>query len=370
MLYVGIDVHKKLCYACIKDRDGNVLEELTFPNKGHGIDTLLEVIADRKAKAVIESTCNLWIRLYLSLEEAGMEVILANPKKTKAIAEAKLKNDKVDASTLADLLRADLVAPCYVPPAEVRELRSLIRHRMNLIKDRTKVKNRVHALLDKYDLEGFSGTDQFGKAGMEWLKSITGELSRVDQLILDANIRQIEMLNQLIDEVELKIAEESIESDDVKLLMTIPGVDYYTAMLFVSEIGDITRFSESNKLVSWLGLVPRVHQSGSTAYNGRITKEGSPRVRWTLIQAARIASRYDDHFAEKYHRIKHRRGDGKAIVAVAREIVVAMYHMLNRRERYRFSSEEFVSGKFKRLERKVKNADKIRGRSPLGVSSS
>jgi transposase len=370
MWYIGIDVHKKLCNACIKDRDGNVLGELTFPNKEHGIDMLLETIDGKKAKAVIESTSNLWLRLYLGLEEAGVKVILANPKKTKAIAEARLKNDKVDASILADLLRADLVAPCYVPPAEIRELRSLVRHRMNLVKDMTRVKNRVHALLDKYELKGFNGTDQFGKAGMEWLKSITEELSMVDQHILDANLRQIQLLSQLIDEVELKIAEESVESDDVKLLMTIPGVNYYTALLFISEIGVIERFPESNKLVSWLGLAPRVHQSGDTRYNSRITKEGSPRVRWTLIQAARTAVRHDDHFAEKYHRIENRRGDGKAIVAVARELAVAMYHMLIRKEPYRFSSQEFVNRKYKKMERTVRNADKIMGRTSSGVPSS
>ncbi|MFQ5976159.1 MAG: transposase, partial [Candidatus Hydrothermarchaeales archaeon] len=98
MRYIGIDVHKKLCYACIKDREGTVLGELTFPNKSHGMDILLKTIDGKKAKAVIESTGNLWLRLYTTLEEAGIEVILANPKKTRAIAEARLKNDKVDAS--------------------------------------------------------------------------------------------------------------------------------------------------------------------------------------------------------------------------------------------------------------------------------
>ena len=154
-------------------------------------------------------------------------------------------------------------------------------------------------------------------------KSIKEDLSRIDQQVLDADIRQIEALNQLIDEVELVIAEESVENDDIRLLMSIPGIDYYTAMLFTNEIGDIKRFSRAEKLVSWLGLAPRVHQSAGTGYNGRITKEGSPRVRCSIVQSARVAVRWDDHFKEKYLRIKARRGDGKAIVAVAREMVVA-----------------------------------------------
>lgn len=349
MWYIGIDVHKKRCNACIKDRDGNIQKELEFPNKSTGTDKLLEAIEGKEAKAVIESTGNMWLRLYLGLEEAGVDVVLANPKKTKAIAEAKLKNDKVDARTLADLLRAKLIAHCYVPPESVRELRGLVRHRISLTRDMTRVKNRIHAILDKYELE-FKGTDMFGKAGMMWLWSITSKLSELDQFIFDAELRHIETLKGLIKEVEARIAKESAESEDVKLLMGIPGVNYYTALLLTSEIGDFSRFSNANKLVSWVGLAPRVHQSANTIYNGRITKEGSPRVRWALVQAARSAVQWDDHFRTKYQRIRERRGDGKAIVAIAREIAVAMYHMINRKEGYRFSTDAFKTKKLKKLE--------------------
>jgi transposase len=359
MWYIGIDTHKKKCNACIKDKDGNILGEPKFPNKSYGADKLLDVIDGREAKAVIESTGNMWLRLYLSLEEAGVDVVLANPKKTKAIAEARLKNDKVDARTLADLLRANLIAPCYVPPVQIRGLRSLVRHRINLMRDQTRVKNRIHALLDKYELE-FEGTDMFGKAGMKWLQGIVRELSELDQFIFDAELRHTETLKRLIAKVEARIAKESAESEDVKLLMSIPGVDYYTALLFTSEIGDYSRFSNASKLVSWLGLAPRVHQSGDTIYNGRITKEGSPRVRWALVQAARSTVLWDDHFKAKYQRIRERRGDGKAIVAIAREIAVAMYHMLNRREAYRFSSDASVTKKLKKLERESKKWAEMR----------
>ncbi len=349
MLYIGIDVHKKSCHACIKDGNGRDLVELKFPNNTSGLDKLLKVIDGRPAKAVLESTGNLWLRLYLSLEEAGVEVILSNPSKTKAIAEARLKNDRVDASTLADLLRAGLVSPCYVPPLEVREARNIIRLRMNLVKDRTRVKNRLQSLLHKYDLTGFEGSDQFGKAGMVWLKSLG--LSEVDQLTRGTYIRQLECLNQLTDEVDQSIAAAAVVSEDIRLLMTIPGIDFYTAMLFVSEVGDVTRFRTSDKLVSWLGLAPGVRQSGEKCHHGKITKRGSPRVRWALVQAAHAAVRWDDHFRVKYDRISRRRGKGKATVAVARELAVAGYHMLTRREGYRFKKEEPMRRKYKRMER-------------------
>lgn len=127
MKYVGVDMHKKFCQACVKDRDGNILDELTFSNSGGGFALLLDAVGGGEAKVVMESTGNLWIPLYTALEEADVEAMLANPKKTRAIAEARLKNDKVDARTLADLLRADLVAPSYVPPKRIRELRNLTR---------------------------------------------------------------------------------------------------------------------------------------------------------------------------------------------------------------------------------------------------
>ena len=142
----------------------------------------------------------MWLRLYQGLEEAGVDVVLANPKKTKAIAEAKLKNDKVDARALADLLRANLIAPCYVPLEPIKELRGLVRHRINLTRDMTRVKNRI---LDRYKLE-FKGTDMFGKAGMKWLRSIVCKLTGLDQFIFDAELRhfhgclQLEIYSNLV----------------------------------------------------------------------------------------------------------------------------------------------------------------------------
>lgn len=274
----------------------------------------------------------------------------------------------MDARTLADLLRADLVAPCYVPPKEIRELRSLIRHRTNLTRDLTRVKNLIHSLLDKYELKGFDGKDLFGKEGMKWLRTIAHKLSWVDGLTLEAELRQVELLNQLIEEVNLRIALEAVDSEDVKLPMTIPGVDYYTALLFISEVGDISRFPSASKLVSWLGITPRVQQSGEKSYNGRITKEGSPRLRWALVQAAHVAVR-DNHMAEKYNRIERRRGGGKAIVAVAREIAVAMYYMLIRREPYWFSGEAFVNRKLKKLGREVRVGSRKMNETLKGVAS-
>lgn len=330
MIFIGIDIHKKFCQACIKDRDGVVLEQLRFNNNTTGADKLLEVIGERPAKAVLESTGNLWIILYQILEAAGVEVLLSNPSKTKAIAEARLKSDKVDASTLADLLRANLVAACYVPPPNVRENREVLRVRLNLVRDRTRVKNRVHALLDKHEVPTFMGSTMFGLGGMSWLKTL--KLPATDTLVFHTCVQQIETLNRLILDIERAIAQLAVDDEDCQLLMTIPGIDFYSALLISNEVGEIERFSSSSKLISWIGLAPRVTQSGSTCYHGHITKMGFPRVRGVLVQAAYSAVRYDDHFREKYERISSRRGGTRAKVAVARELAVACFHMLKKRE--------------------------------------
>ncbi len=352
MLYIGIDVHKKWCYATIKDRDGKELDQFRFLNKTSGFQRLINAVTGHPARAVVESTANLWLRLFFALESAGIEVILSNPAMNKAITHARLKSDKVDSSTLADLLRADLIARCYVPPAEVRAARNMIRMHMNLVNDRARVKNRIHSVLHRYELPKFEGSDQFGKAGMIYLKGL--KLSEDDQLILDSYIRQIECLNQLIGESNQRVAQAAVKRMDIKRMMTIPGIGFYSAMLIISEVGDITRFSSADKLVSWLGLAPRVHQSGNSCYHGKITKKGSPRVRSILVECAWTTIRLDEYFRSKYTRIVDRRGKKKAIVAIARELVVAFYHMLTRGEDYRRKNEQQVRGKYKRLEYEVR----------------
>jgi len=162
---------KKICVVCIKDEDGTTLTEIKFSNNKEGFNHLFSVVGEPEARAVMESTGNYWLQLYGALEVQGIDVILADPRKTRVIAESNLKTDSVDAAMLADLLRANLIAPCYVPPPEVRDIRALIRERMSLKKECTRVKNRIHSLLAKHDLPPFPGSDLFGKKDCSGLKT-------------------------------------------------------------------------------------------------------------------------------------------------------------------------------------------------------
>jgi len=253
--------------------------------------------------------------------------------------------------TLAQLLRADLVAECYVPNKEDREKRALIRERASLTKIRTEHRNKIHGLLAKYEYS-HRFSDLFGKEGMTWLKTL--KLSQYDQVILNANLRLLESLDTEITGISTEIAKLALHTDEnqqnqVRLLLGLKGIDYYGAMILLSEIGDIKRFPSPDKLVSWAGLAPRTHQSGETSYSGHITKKGSSRVRWILGQAAQTARLHDPKFKTFYDRIAAKKGHSKALVATMRKMLVVIWTILTRNEPYSGEDRELTERKIKRL---------------------
>lgn len=334
--------------ACVMDEEGVVAEEFPFSNTGEGIERLLNRLPDYDCRAVVESTGNLWLRIYESLEEHGVEVKLANPYKTKAIASARIKTDKLSTRILAHLLRADLIAECYVAPQETRRVRVLLRQRASLVKMRTMVKNRVHSLLDRYGYRS-RWSDTFGVGGMGWLKGV--EMDPVDRCVLDTHLRHLGCLNGEIGFLNSKIALRALESWKAQLLMTMTGVGYWGAMLVSCEIGDIARFPSAKHFVSWIGLCPGLYQSGETLRMGRMKKDSNGRVRWALVQAAKVASRTDPRMKQLYDRIAPRQGDAKAVIRVANKMATIIWHMLTKRQPYHQAKEELYRSKLKRLKR-------------------
>jgi len=193
--YVGVDVGKTRCRAALMNQQGNIEKEFFFENNQKGIQHLTSMLTSED-QVVMESTANLWLTLYEALDNKNIKVVLANPMKTKAIASARVKTDKIDAKILSHLLRADLVAESYVPPAQIREIRALIRHRLSLMKMRTMIKNKVHALTDKYGYR-CEFSDMFGVSGLKWLRTL--EMKELDLLILENHLSHIEAINLQID---------------------------------------------------------------------------------------------------------------------------------------------------------------------------
>ena len=348
MKYVGIDVHKKMCQAAILDEDGELLDQIRFGNKKKEIkDFAFKLLTFHDdVKAVVESTGNLWIQIHDILEKFGIDVFLSNPYKTRLIAEAKNKTDKVDAKMLARLLRADMLFTCYVPGEEIRNRREFLRHRLNLVKMRTMVKNRIHSLLDKYTLR--SPYNSWTKKYVAWLRE--QDLGFMDNAIIKSQLAILETLEEQVRLMEDKIAAIAVDDPQVRLLMTMPGIGFFTASLLVAEIGDINRFSNDKKISSWATLAPRISQSGEKIRIGRVSGPGNKRVASVMVQCAHTACRFDARFKRFYERYSKRRGKGKAAVAVAHEMIRIVYFMLKRNEPYRGENVELTTRKLKRME--------------------
>ena len=352
--YIAVDIGKKKCAVCITDKDGSILEETKYNNTLQEAERFASDLDKKygssKCHAVCESTANMWLKTYEAFEKYRIDVKLANPMKTKAIAEARIKTDKLDARTLAHLLRSNLIAESYIAPDKVREDRSLLRLRINLVSDRTRVMNRVHSLLDKYDLK-CKYDHIFGVNGIRWLKSI--KLKGNDYVQLANYIHNIEFLNSEIIQIEKQISVEASNNENVKILMSMTGIDCFSAMLIASEIGDISRFiGPQTNLFHGVDCVRTVHQSGNSMYMGRMKKDGNKKINWIMIQAANTASRTDNDRLKKYHtRIAKRHGHHVTITHVANKMIRIIWSMLTYKQLYNERKKELYETKLKRIQK-------------------
>jgi transposase len=353
---MGIDVGKNNCVTTVKGESRLVLMEDKFPRTTFAIRSFAERVMKEypghQYKAVVESTANYWIRVHDTLEDMGVNTLVAHPTKTKLIAESRLKNDSVDSEALADLLRSDFVCEAYVPDKEHREFRQLTRARMDLVANRTSFKEKVAAILDKYEL-GEQEHTSFTKKWMEWLLPQMQTFSWIDKMQLKSLFEIIESLDRQIDSFTTKIASVSMEDERVKLLMSMPGIDYLTALTIMAEIADISRFPTPWKLVSYAGMSPTHRDSSGKIRRGRITKQGSRWLRYAIVEAANIAKMHDDRLERFYERIAQRRGPQKARVATGKEMLVIVWHMLMRNELYRGMNKESVERKLKKMQRQA-----------------
>jgi transposase len=321
--YVGLDVHLRTCHATVTDERGRVLKQEKFPNERQEIERIFKSIGD--AKVAMEA-CYCWQPVYEQLEAMGHKVELAHPMKTRIIAEARIKTDALDSEALAHLLRADLLPTSYVPPREFRELRELVRLRTYLVRERTRFKNKIRAELAKRGIRVLKNpfakrrAPTLGGLGIETVNHCLSMIGALD-----------ERIKQLSKELEAK----ANKSEEATLLMTIPGVGYFTAVAILAEIGDISRFGDPEKLCSYAGLVPSVHQSGATRYYGRITKQGSKMLRWVIQECLWVHLRFDTHISRFFFRLARHKGKKIAAVAAARKLLVVMYWMLVRKEKFR-----------------------------------
>ena len=320
-----MDLHKNTSSFCVKDWEGHIIKQekvLTDRNQIRDFVTSL----GQPASIVLEPVSQ-WYTYADMLEELGHDVHLAHPMKVKAIASARIKTDKIDAAVLADLLRSNLLPEAYFAKKEVRSWKELVRFRASLLNIRTQVKNKVHAILHKHALR-HNFSNLFGKSGRLWLQNLT--LDEPFQTNLTQYLSLIDFLTKQIDEAEALVEQQVIDHPQAKLLTSIPGVSFVSALTIMAEIGDINRFPTAKQLMGYAGLVPSTYSSGNITRHGRITKTGSKWLRYIMTETAhhQVLCKRRPGFGSYYLAMKQRKGSGTAAVATARKLLAVVWRLL------------------------------------------
>jgi len=342
---IGLDVHREFCVVAICE-GGRVRSAGRVPSTPEGLGALAESLlaTDRVA---LEVTGSCW-EVARILEPHVDRVIVVSPDDT-GISSARAKTDKLDARTLASLLWKGELDAVWMPDERCRILRRRLARREQLMRTRTRSKNEIQAVLQRR-LQGKPPcSDLFGVKGRQWLAGL--ELPVEERESVDAGLRQIAFMDAEIAAVDRLVARQALAWPEIRRLMTVPGVNVICAATFMAAIGEPDRFITSQKLVAYLGLDPKVRQSGETpARSGRISKRGSASARWALVEAAWSVVKQPGPLRAFYERTRARRGHGRAIVATARKLTVLFWCMLRRREDYAHQRPALNKKKLRQLE--------------------
>jgi transposase len=344
--FIGLDIHRDFCEVAISE--GSKARSAGRVSTDRETLTIFGQSLAADDKVIVESTGNA-LEIARVLEPFVSEVVIANPMHVRAISHAKVKNDQFDARTLAELLAADLVPRVWIGDEQTRVLRRLTGRRAQLVRARTRPKNEIAAVLVR-NLKGRPpASDPFGTQGRAWLSEL--ELPADEHDTVQACLRQIDFLSSEIAHVDRQLAERALQSPEIKRLMTIPGVGVTTAATMVAAIGDIHRFPSAKRLVGYLGLDPRIRQSGqSPTRQGRISKQGSSSCRHVLVEASWSAIKTPGPLRAFYQRVRQRRGTQVAIVATARKLASLAWQLLTTGQDYAFKRQTIVDRKLRALE--------------------
>lgn len=332
--YIGMDIHKNFIQAAAMDEHGNILKEQKFKSDIDGIRRFVNGLDSEKIKAAIEATCT-WYHVYETLSSLGIDTTLVNVRRTKVIAESKIKTDKLDARSIAHCLRTGFIATAYIPPKEIIEQRDILRHSISLRKDINRFKNKIHAILLRNGVK-HKFSDLFGANGMRYLRDL--KMKDSEQYRLDSYLTIVETLLQERKQTQKKIELLCRKNKQAMLLITMPGISYYSAMVILTEVGEFSRFPNPKKLCNYAGLAPRTIQSGSQVFHGKILKECNQNIKWILVQCAHVHIRYcqNSSITRLYNRVMDKKGKAKATVAASRKMLTCMWHMQMKGERFKY----------------------------------
>jgi transposase len=333
MKYIGLDLHKRNIFATVLGEDGKILSKANISSRKEDLSYYLKKQGNDISVA-IEASYN-WLFYFRIIEKLTDNITVAHPPKTRIIGEARIKTDKIDSKVLAYMLKADMLPAVYIPTRLSMENKLLLRSRISLVRLRTAIKNKIHAIIDR-NRDSYSGlenlTDIFGKTGVSILRNT--KIPEPDYMIITNYLDLISDINKKIAEFEAEIDRRIDPDKDIEILKSIPGVGSFTAFILKSEIDDIARFASKEKFTSYAGLTPSVHQSGSKSYTGKITKQGNKFIRWALTEAAHVAVNHSEYFRYHYNKVKAKQGASSATIAVARRMAEIAYVLLKEKRSY------------------------------------
>jgi transposase len=344
--YLGVDLHKRyLVIGGVNTRQETVLtprrvELEAWPAWARQHLRKTDVL-------VVEATGNTWT-FYDSVVEWVARVEVANAGKLPWIGQAKVKTDRQDVMKLAKLCAAGLIPQVWVPPVHVRELRMLFSHRRRLVKVSTLVKNRLQSVLHRQQLAAPPG-EAFSQANRAWWEQLA--VSATERLHIRHDLAALQQVDEQLAEVEAELNRLSTSepwASVMPYLMQLPGLGLITALTVLAAIGEVSRFESSKKLVGYAGLGASVHSSGETHRTGRITKTGRRDLRFVLVEAAWAAVEHHPYWKAEFARLARRMDENKAIVAIARRLLVAIWHVLTERVADKHAEPERVATKLMR----------------------
>lgn len=357
--HIALDAHKR--YGVFLGVNGQAEVVLTARRVDWTkLESWIKVHLRTTDIVIIEATTNTW-HLYDLIEPHVAKVKIANAGRVKLLGAGGVKTDSRDALHLARLSAANLLPEVWVPPVEIRELRQLVAHRSRLIKQHSMFKNRLSAVLQRHAIVPPEGA-LFQAERSAWWHAL--KLGAMEMLRIRQDWQQLQALTPLIQAVNEQIVANSQEAryvDAARLLIQLPEINALSAMTLIAAIGDITRFASASQLVGYSGLGARVHESGEVKRNGAMSKAGRSDIRTVMIEAAWTAVNSKHPFwAEEYKRLSHTKLPSKAIGAIARRLLVAVWHVWSKAEADRHAVDQKVATSFLIWGQKLKKAGRKR----------
>jgi transposase len=356
--YLGLDVHKHYLIALGVDEDLNVVLPARRVELSH-LESWMKKTLTRQDNVVLEMTTNTW-QLYDELCVYAGSVLVVHPPHVALITRSQVMNDKIAASILARLLAKGLLVGVWVPPQEIRELRGLVAQRKKMTGLATQAKNRLQAVLQRHHLVAPEGNLFQAAQQRWWLALPLGPLEKVN-LQSDLETLQFAQAQQL--RLTSMMEEIASQQEQVTRLLQIPGFGVVTAVTVWAAIGEIQRFADPQHLVGYAGFGTRVHDSGMSSRSGRITKAGRRDLRVVLIEAAQVAANSHPHWKAELARLQPRLGRNKAIVAIARKLLVTAWYVLAQHKTDRFAQPEAIAQKFLKFAYQLGKENRPKGQS-------